>query len=476
MEERLRKQSTVRMCMYIPLNCAIVVTVYLECKADGVALPTTLSEYYVALSCAILLRHLRAKDIFSKPFENLDNLPAAVKSKFFDLCQLAYDSIAGAGDQVKLIFTNFPENFDSLGFMDSVYELYETRKVVASHNFLHLTFQEFLAAVHISNMETEQQLQHFKRHKEGRLRVVLRFLAGITKLKEFSTPSSFASLLDQPRKCGYTAIDYTIRPHVCTWVYEALGKEIMKTFHEDVTVEFACDDLSDAAALGYCITHSCCKWVLSVSGRMEEEEIDILVDASQVSDSTGGVIVGLKGEFEDIYYYISEGLTVSFTELNSIFTGLHIQLSELALKLPAKCSQIACPGLSSLQSLTIDTTTYYKEEKTMNWELDYLLPQLSLSSLTLLFCPSLLSSEDSKAVANYITNTSTLKYLHILVYCPLIGMDEIFAAMVEKEVRPIFTLEIIDENEIDNEDAENLGYYIRTTALSKLFFFRWPGH
>ena len=31
MEERLRKQNTVRMCMYIPLNCAIVVTVYLEC-------------------------------------------------------------------------------------------------------------------------------------------------------------------------------------------------------------------------------------------------------------------------------------------------------------------------------------------------------------------------------------------------------------------------------------------------------------
>ena len=58
-------------------------------------------------------------------------------------------------------------------------QLYETQKAVASHNFLHLTFQEFLAAVHISNMEAEQRLQHYKRHKEGRLRVVLRFLAGI---------------------------------------------------------------------------------------------------------------------------------------------------------------------------------------------------------------------------------------------------------------------------------------------------------
>ena len=467
LEERLQKQSTVRMCMYIPLNCAIVVTVYLECKTNGVTLPTTLSGFYETLSFAILLRYLRAIDISSEPIKNFHNLPAALKSKFCRLCELAYDSIAGAGDQIKLIFTDLPENFDSLGFMDSVFELYETRERVASHNFLHLTFQEFLAAVHISNMEAEQQLQHYKRHKEGRLRVVLRFLAGITKLKDFSTSSSFAGLLDQPRKCGYTAIDYTIRPHVCTWVYEALGKEIIKrAFHDDVTVEFACNDLSDSAALGYCIAHSCCKWVLTVRDRMEEEEIDILVDESQTSDSTGGVIVGLRGGFDE-ETYIFNGLSVSFTELNSIFTGLHVRLSELALKLPERCSEIRWPELSSLQSFTINTMDVYDE--TINWELDYLLPQLSLSLLTLLFRPSLLSFEDSKAVANYIANASTLKYLHILVDCPLIGMDEIFAAMIEKEVRPYFTLHILNEDgEIDNEDAENLAYYIRTTSLSTL--------
>ena len=469
LEQMLKKQSTVRMCMYIPLNCAIVVTVYVECKADGVALPTTLSEFYVAVSCTILLRYLRAINISSKPFENLDNLPAAIKSKFCSLCQLAYDSIAGAGYQVKLIFTDLPEDFDGLGFMDSVFELYETRKTVVSHNFLHLTFQEFLAAVHISNMKAEHQLQHYKRHKEGRLRVVLRFLAGITKLKDFSTPLSFASLLDQPIECGYTAIDYTIRPHVCTWVYEALGKEIIKTaFHENVTVEFACDDLSDSAALGYCITHSCCKWVLSVSGEMEKNKIKMLVDESQTRDSTdtGGVIVGLRGGFdEDWDTFI--GLKVSFNDLK-IFTGLHIRLSELVLELRTKCSQISWPELSSLQSLTIDTTRY-EEDEAMNWELDYLLPQLSLFSLTLLSNSSL-SFEDCKAVANYITNTSTLKYLHILLYYPLNGMDKIFAAIIEKEVRPNFTLEILDECKIDNEDAENLAYYIRTAALSKLYF------
>ena len=168
LEEHLRKQSLIKKCMYIPLNCAIVVTVYQESKANGVALSTTLSKFYEAVSCAILRRYLHAINISSKPLENLNNLPDAVKSKFCFLCQLAYDSIARAGDKVKLIFTDLPEDFDGLGFMDSVFELYETRKAIASHNFLHLTFQEFLAAVHISNMEVGQRLQHFKRHNEAR--------------------------------------------------------------------------------------------------------------------------------------------------------------------------------------------------------------------------------------------------------------------------------------------------------------------
>ena len=469
LEERLRKQSTVRTCMYIPLNCAIVVTVYLECKANGVALPTTLSGFYETVSFAILLRYLRAIDISSEPIENFHNLPAVLKGKFCSLCQLAYDSIAGAGNRVKLIFTNLHKDFDGLGFMDSVFELFETSKAVASHNFLHLTFQEFLAAVHISNMEAEQRLQHFKRHKEGRLRVVLRFLAGITKLKDFSTPSSFVGLLDQPTKCGYTAIDYTIRPHVCTWVHEALRKEIIRTtFHKGITVEFSCDHISDSAALGYCITHSCCKWVLSIGGEMKEEEIDILVDESQTNDIGRGVIVGLRGRITETMNHF---LILSLEGLHKIFTGLCINLNELALTLPSRCSDISWPDLSSLQSLTLVMDS--ESGEIINWQLDHLLfPHIPLSSLYLSIFPSF-SLEDSETIANYIVKTSTLKDIHMSSNFSVTVMDKIFAALVEKESPPYFSLDILDEDDegtMDNNDAEKLANYIRTTALSKLMF------
>ena len=145
----MQRHPQIKMCIYIPLNCAIVVTVYQESKATGRAMPITLTGLYTALAHTLLLHYLRAKDITSGHIENFEQLPKTVYTKFCDLCELAYSSIAGEGDQIKLIFTHLPRDFDSLRFMDSVFELCVTRKAVVSHNFLHLTFQEFLAAVYI---------------------------------------------------------------------------------------------------------------------------------------------------------------------------------------------------------------------------------------------------------------------------------------------------------------------------------------
>ena len=227
-------------------------------------------------------------------------------------------------------------------------------------------------------------------------------------------------------------------------------------------MEFAGDNHSDAAALGYCMTHSQCKWVLSVSGRMKEYQIDILVDESQSSDIDRGVIVGLRGRMT------GEGnpFLVSLEGLHKIFTGLCMHLNELALDLPANCSDISWPDLSSLQSLTLGMGG----DETINWQLDHLLlPHISLSSLDLGIFASF-SLEDSEAIANYISMTSTLKEVRMSARFFVTAMDKIFAALVEKESRPYFSLEILNEDDMDNNDVEKLANYIRTTALSKLMF------
>ena len=80
-------------------------------------------------------------------------MPHKVHALLSSISELAYNGICtNWGDSVQLIFSNFPEGFETLGLMQSVPELYVTEGEDMSHNFLHLTLQEFLAAYHIYNM------------------------------------------------------------------------------------------------------------------------------------------------------------------------------------------------------------------------------------------------------------------------------------------------------------------------------------
>ena len=187
--------------------------------------------------------------------------------------------------------------------MDSVFELYVTRKNVTTHNFLHLTFQEFLAAVYISMMGKSQRLEFFKRHNEGRLRVVLRFLAGLTKFNELESASDLYPLLNEPTKTneGHTKISYTLSVQV-SWLLESQRKDLIKeAFPNDVIVEYVCDEYYfDFHALGYCIVHSQCQWVLSIDRMMETKDARILLDEINHNNIYGGVIVGLRGTDEGL--------------------------------------------------------------------------------------------------------------------------------------------------------------------------------
>ena len=188
--EYIRTYPQIRACMYIPLNAAIVVSVYQECKRDSCILPKTLTELYFALLQTILLRYLRGHQNYSEQtwqIQSLErDLPKSVYQKLLEISRLAYEGICTKeGTSVKLIYTDLPPYFDSLGLMQSVYQLYVFRGEQVSHNFLHLTVQEFLAAFYISTLSPPEQLEHFQ-IKDGRMNVVLNFVSGITKLADHS--------------------------------------------------------------------------------------------------------------------------------------------------------------------------------------------------------------------------------------------------------------------------------------------------
>lgn len=143
--------------MYIPLNSAIVTHVYKSCKSLSTIIPRTLTQLYSVLVRTLLLRYIKEIPEYEDIVLNdISELPQPVLEKFHQLCKLAFDGIM----ETKIIFSELPKEFDTLGLMQSVSELYIDKGECVSYNFLHLTIQEYLAAYHLSLylMKTNRKL------------------------------------------------------------------------------------------------------------------------------------------------------------------------------------------------------------------------------------------------------------------------------------------------------------------------------
>ena len=348
----LEKHPQIRSGMYIPLNSAIVVAVYKHSiENDLQNLPNTITELYSCCIEILIRRHLehntglQGKNEVNLPAINL-RVPSDVHRNFACMCHLAFSGIVEA-TEVKLIFSEseLPEHFDNLGFMDSVTDLYVTGETVSSHNFLHLTFQEFFAAVHISTMSKEQQLQYFMEGKSdpgskgGRLNVVLKFLAGLRKLNCFTNDTLNHIIVDTPSSvsCYLTPSDITVDVDVINWLFEAQSEAAMLLILGERKVEFKASKSHmspmDYYSLGYCISHSQCQWVLSLTGTMEisKEKIKMLLDGAR--DVTGG---GNVVEFGDdaLSNLRRDKLDLLFTEWNNILCLQKLIIEEAPTVLP----------------------------------------------------------------------------------------------------------------------------------------------
>ena len=158
------KNPAINSLMYVPLNAAIIVHIYLDCKSDAL-LPHTLTELYTLLCLTILSRDLEIH------VEKFEDLPADSHKQFLYLSKIAFEGILNE----EVIFHTLPPGLVHFGFLNAVSALYGGDRL--SYNFLHLTLQEFFAAYHISHLGSSGEV--FKQHgKDKRWNVVLGFVAG----------------------------------------------------------------------------------------------------------------------------------------------------------------------------------------------------------------------------------------------------------------------------------------------------------
>ena len=125
----------IKSMMYNPLNAAIVVEVYRNSYKEESTIPKTMTELYSSLIRSLLLRYLKEHPVLGKrrrTIHQFSDLPSDMYQQFCKVCRLAYEGIT---NHQQVIFTDLPDDFNSLDLMQCVPELYVDEGAVPSYNF-----------------------------------------------------------------------------------------------------------------------------------------------------------------------------------------------------------------------------------------------------------------------------------------------------------------------------------------------------
>ena len=279
--------------MFNPLQCAIVTDLYRshwQCGEKGFA-PKTLTELYTGLIHTLLLRYLthhpEHKDRNWR-LRDMSNLPEDVKQQLKAVTTLAAKGI----ENQQYVFDEEDDNVPSetLGLMQREEELTAGIGRSLSHNFLHLTLQEYLAAVNYSQQcDSPEQLtqlltrddlfplssflQYYgKKTKRTIHWPVALFLAGRTQLSGVPLYLLKAGLHD-------SSVDVSLLHLLYETQCPQLIQSTLVTSNKYISVHGR--SALDWFVVGYCIANSTSTW------RVEKETSDVLKHFNQL-------VMGLK--------------------------------------------------------------------------------------------------------------------------------------------------------------------------------------
>ena len=300
--------------MFNPLQCAIVTDLYCSHwkRGDRRFAPNTLTELYTGLLHTLLLRHLTSNPDYSGShrIRSLSELPEEVQQQVKAITELAARGI----ENRKYVFDEVDDKVPSetLGLMQREDKLMAGIGRSVSYNFLHLTLQEYFAALKYSNecsssqqlseLLTEEKpwslkrfLEHYgkkesppKAHQLSKYRSsdiveenipafshlpLLLFIAGRTKLQGISASLLQASLHDRAYSCE-TIVDVSLL-HL---LYETQSTELIQsTLITSQRYLSACGNSAlDWFVIGFCIANSTSTWKVDKRLHINFQGIDHL--------------------------------------------------------------------------------------------------------------------------------------------------------------------------------------------------------
>ena len=178
--EALESRPSLLSSCHLPLNAMIIAYVF-QVKMPN--LPTTLLETFKLLVLNCIQRHVikREPDRELEDITSLERLPREIQASFYSLCELAFNSLL----EDRMLYTK--EELTTIP--DTLSLLYGTKLQDETgprtrYSFLHQTIQELLAAMHMSRMPPEDQLDYFYNFcDQPRFHAMIQFYAGVTLLQ-----------------------------------------------------------------------------------------------------------------------------------------------------------------------------------------------------------------------------------------------------------------------------------------------------
>ena len=390
--ERIEENPEVAGSCYLPLNATILVHLF---KSDRNTLPTTLYGIFSSLILNCIKRHLKLRTQYKDvPIESLDQLPEFVKRPFSVLCQLAYDGVM----EDKVIFTSLPPDVTTLSLLQGV-ESFIGRGKAVSHNFIHLSIQELLAAWYIATQlpAIEQVLKFNELVDKSRFIAVFKFYAAITKLM---TPGIKDVVLNVAKKfsreLGYSTAGElkVLMVSLLHCLYEAqdpsLCESVAQQLQHELNLSLTTLTPSDCLCIGYFLAHVC---------KMAAGEFEVNLMSCSIGD------LGCKYLVSGLHEYLDTDSAV--TTLLSMDMGLsnaisHHGFSHLSTLLKIGCiNYLDLPFNILLSKQDTVHAPFYKQ----------LQSNTTLQQLRLQGCG--LNSQSAGSLAEALTTNKHLKVLSL---------------------------------------------------------------
>ena len=212
LDKYLKQRPTINGLCFVPLHLKILLYLF-----QNDSLPETLTEMNESFILHTIYRYLERNTSEPRQVNKLADLPKAIHNIIDKLSALAFEGL----QKNQLVFTQaeienlFPVSkaVNRLGLLQVVehYSYNRGAGTTTSFNFLHYTLQEFLAALHVSTLLSDQQLSLMKKtFWDGHYQFMWMMYVGIVGI-ESETFNNFISKGNKNKKGGVKLLSNIIK-------------------------------------------------------------------------------------------------------------------------------------------------------------------------------------------------------------------------------------------------------------------------